>query len=155
MRTKWTMVVSTVVVLGLLLAGPAAAHRRSVVGSVAITIGGDVPTSAQLVGFALTANPGFEKLIVQPLHVPFAMPVFIEEDWSDDDDEDDSAATRSPRRRLLQRHLDTTLVLTNPSGTGVVLDLTLYDAAGEELGTDSVHLSGHQTKVLPVSNLLP
>lgn len=63
--------------------------------------------------------------------------------------------TRSPRRRLLQRHLDTTLVLTNPSETDVVLDLTLYDAAGEELGTDSVPLSGHRTKVLPVSNLLP
>ena len=158
MQTKWATIVCAGVMLGLLLAGEAAADRRSIAGSVSITGPGDTElVDGDLVGLAVIANPGFEKTITQQLLPPFTLPVFIEEDLVEDD-----AASPSSRSglRLLRRHLDTTLVLTNPKGGTSLTDdlhltLTLWNAAGDEaLGSRSVTLAPHQTMLVPVSSLL-
>ncbi len=154
MRTKWATIVVAGVMLGLLLAGPAAAHRVSIAGSVRVTGAAGAPLDPDaLVGVAVIANPGFEKTITQHLP-PFTLPVFIEEDWSDDGDDAANRGLHNRGLRLLRRHLDTTLVLTNTTGSDLPLHLTLWDAAGVEIGSLAVTLMGHQTKLLPVSSLL-
>lgn len=153
MRTKWVTVVWAVLVLGLVMAPAVQAHHPlSIAGSVSVTAaGGGEPTG--LVGFAVIANPGFEKTITQHLP-PFTLPVFIEGDLLDD--EGGAAPTNRSGLRLLRKRLDTTLVLTNTTAGTLNLLVHLWDGnGGDPLVSDFVLTLGpHATKLLPVADLL-
>jgi hypothetical protein len=153
MRTKWILAVWAVLVLGLVMAPAAQAHHPlSIAGSVSITVaGGGEPTG--LVGFAVIANPGFEKTITQHLP-PFTLPVFIEGDLLDDTG--GAAPTNRSGLRLLRKRLDTTLVLTNTTDGTLSLLVHLWNGdGGEPLVSDvPLTLGPHATKLLPVGDLL-
>jgi hypothetical protein len=152
MRTKWATIVCAVLTLGFVLCGQAAAHPLTVAGSLTIakSDGGDLGTS--LVGFAVIANPGFEKSIT--IHIPpFTLPVFIDGDREDGDDDDSAVSSSS---RLVRRRFDTTVVLTNTTESLLGLKLTVRDGSGAVLANAvPVSLEAHETKVIPVSDLLP
>ena len=153
-------VVTLTLLLGLGMALPATVSARplTILGSLTITGNNNAPlANSEITGFAVIANPGLEKTMVQQLP-PYTIPVFI-----DGEAEDDDEATRSrpddrphgddppghrpdgpptsrpdgpgrpedrPRFRLLRRNLDTTLVLTNTRRDPLTIQLTLRDAAG-------------------------
>jgi hypothetical protein len=152
--------------LATVLAGTAAARPLTILGSLEITGDGGTPLAVgALTGFAVIANPGLEKTIVQQLP-PLTVPVFI-----DGEEADDSARSRPddrpngppftdsaerPRFRLLRRNLDTTVVLTNTTGATLVIELVLRSAAGDSLGGPrELSFAPHQTRAVQLSDLLP
>ncbi len=154
MRTKWVTVVWAVLVLGLVMTPAAQAHHPlSIAGSVSISSDeGGVGEPTGLVGFAVIANPGFEKTITQHLP-PFTLPVFIEGDLLDD--EGVAAPSNRSGLRLLRKRLDTTLVLTNTTGLLLNLFVHLWDGDGHLLVSGfPLPLGPHATKLLPVGDLL-
>ena len=61
-----------------------------------------------------------------------------------------------PTVRLLRRNLDTTVVLTNTTAASLTIELTLKNAAGVVLtGPTDMTFAAHETKLIPVSDLLP
>jgi len=169
--------------LGMALPAAVSARPFTILGSLTIT--GDNNTPLQnnaITGFAVIANPGLEKTIVQQFP-PYTLPIFI-----DGEEEDESTRSRPddrphgddgppglrpdgpptsrpdrpgrpderPRIRLLRRNLDTTLVLTNTTAASLTIELTLKNAAGNVLtGPTDMTFAAHETKLIPVSDLLP
>jgi hypothetical protein len=149
MRTKWATVVCGVLLLGLMWAPDVTGHSVTIMGSVNVALsGGGTLAPDDLVGFAVTANPGLEKTITQHLP-PFTLPVFVDGERDDDND----AVTQS--RRPLRVRFDTTLVLTNPKTTTIEILVTLRGADGATLGTQTVVLGPHVTVIVPLSPLVP
>lgn len=126
-------------VLGLLLSTEASAKTQTVLGSLKITGAGPL----ELVGFALTHNPGFEKTITQQIP-PFIVPVFV------DVDKDDGNG------QVLNSRFDTTVVLTNTTAVTLNLTLTILDASGTQtLATSNISLAANATTAITLSALLP
>ncbi|MGH7263502.1 MAG: hypothetical protein ACREMB_01450 [Candidatus Rokuibacteriota bacterium] len=126
--------------IGLLLACPAQAAAAAFVGSVTV----EGAAEGEVVGFAVTANPGLEKTITQQLP-PLTVPVIVEGD----------AGPGPAGPKFLKKNLDTLLVLTNTTGVALNLTLRLRDADGGDVGTQALTLNPFATQVIIVSNLLP
>lgn len=144
MRTKSTMALTALLIVALLMPTSVWAKRVAAGGSLSITQGtlGSSPLTTQLVVTALTANPGLEKTITQQLPLPgplFVLPFFVNEDKD------------SPK----QGDIDTILMLTNTTGGPLSLTLMLRALDGNILATSGVHLDPFETKVFPLSDLLP
>jgi hypothetical protein len=138
MRIARRALLSGLTLFGLLLAYPVVATAASFVGSVTIT--GAV--EGELVGFAVTANPGLEKTITQPLP-PFTVAVVVEGEEG-----------QTPGGPKIQ-NLDTVLVLTNTKTTELTVELTLRDGDGNTVGSGVVPIPAKGTRVVTLSNLLP
>ncbi len=154
MRTH-RLVVLLVALVAVALSSPSAApaHPVTVLGSVKITsdpAGTDL--TGKLVGFAVIANPGLEKTISVPIP-SFTLPVFIDGDKPDVDD--DSATTSGGKKPFLNKRLDTALALTNTSGGSLSILVTVRDADGATLGSESHTLAANETVLVFISNLLP
>jgi hypothetical protein len=118
----------------LLVPGLATARRGNVVGSLTIS-GDNLPN--RLVGIALVSNPGLEKNMVQQIP-PFTVPVILDVEFDDS----------SNRPRILNKNLDTTVVLTNVSSAPLTVTLTLRDGDGNEIGSVNVQIPGNGTRAL-------
>jgi hypothetical protein len=140
MRIARRALLSGLALFGLLLAYPVVATAAPFVGSVTITgaVEGD------LVGFAVTANPGLEKTITQPLP-PFTVAVVVEGE--------EGPTPGGPK--ILKKSLDTVLVLTNTKITELTVELTLRDGDGNTVGSGVVPIPAKGTRVVILSNLLP
>ncbi len=150
MRKTWSSGLGIVALVGLLLAFPAMAPAATFLGSVTITCTPSPCAAGAIVGFAVTANPGLEKTITQPLP-PFAGAVTVP--VITDSDEDSTGG--GPR--ILRRNLDTVLVLTNTTGSGLTVQLTVRDADGGDppVGTGSVLIPAGGTRAVLLSTLVP
>jgi hypothetical protein len=151
MRKRHAVVLALSLVAGLALPLAAAARPVTVLGSIAIsgvdaTLVEFVLTNTQITGFAVIANPGLEKTIVQQLP-PYTLPVFIDGDGPDG----------SPSLRLLRRNLDTTVVLTNTTAAPLTIRVKIWRAAGTvpPLAETDLTFGPHETKTFQVSDLLP
>jgi hypothetical protein len=142
MRTRFVAVLSTFMVLGLLVPATGWAKRVAAGGSVAIA-GGSGPLTNQLVATVLTSNRGLEKTIVQQLPLPgpiYVAPFFVNEDKNNPE----------------QGDLLTLLILTNTTGASLPITLTLRDLEGNVLATSTPpSLAAHETRVIPLADLLP
>jgi hypothetical protein len=134
MRKMFTASAVALLVAVLLVPGLAAARRGNMVGS--LTISGDNLPS-RLVGIALVSNPGLEKNMVQQIP-PFTVPVILDVEFEDS----------SNRPRILNKNLDTTVVLTNVSTTPLTVTLTLRDGDGNQIGNVDVEIPGNGTRAL-------
>jgi hypothetical protein len=122
----------------LLVPGIAAARQGNMVGS--LTINGDnLPN--RLVGIAVVSNPGLEKTMVQQIP-PFTVPVIVDVEFED--------SSNGPR--ILNKNLDTTVVLTNVSTTPLTVTLTLRDGDGNEIGSVEVQIPGSGTRALSLAD---
>ena len=174
--------VTLAALLGLGIALPVTARPLTILGSLTITGDNNAPLqNNSITGFAVIASPGLEKTMVQQLP-PYTIPVFIDGEEADDDSArsrpnddhpgngpngDDPPGLRPdgppsnrpderPRFRLVRRHLDTTLVLTNTTAASLTIELTLKNAAGDVLtGPTDMTFDAHETKLIQVSDLLP
>jgi hypothetical protein len=82
LRTKRTVWLSALLLVGLLLPQEVSGRTRTILGSLTKTaIGGTSPTM-ELAGVAVAHNPGFEKTVTQQLP-PITIPVFVD-DGKDD-----------------------------------------------------------------------
>jgi hypothetical protein len=129
------------------MALPAAAPARpvTVLGSLTITGDNAQALTNQIAGFAVIANPGLEKTIVQQLP-PYTLPVFLDGEGPDG----------SPSLRLLRRNLDTTVVLTNTTNAPLVIEITVRDAAGAILtGPRDMTFAAHETQTFQLADILP
>jgi len=157
MRTKCTAFLAGLFLLGLLIPLDGAARTATILGSLTITKvlpdASRVALTTELVGISLIANPGFEMIIPQQLP-PFTIPAFVDVDQEDTSD--------SAGRRILRKRFETTLVLTNTTGTSLSIELTLWGPSGagpagngNPLNKLSRTLDPHATLVLFLSDLLP
>jgi hypothetical protein len=122
----------------LLVPGIAAARRGNVVGSLTIR-GDNLPN--RLVGIAVVSNPGLEKTMVQQIP-PFTVPVILDVEFDD--------SSNGPR--ILNKNLDTNVVLTNVSTTPLTATLTLRDGDGNEIGSVDVQIPGNGTRALSLAD---
>jgi hypothetical protein len=142
---KFVAALAMLLVAGLPLA--ASAHRETILGSLTVSNGTDLKD--QVVGFVLISNPGLAKNVVQHLP-PLTVPILI-----DIETEDSPGPSVLPSRpRILQRHMDTTVVLTNLTADELQIDITLRNADGGDLGTRSITLPGHGTRAVVLSEVL-
>jgi hypothetical protein len=127
-----------VLVLGLLLPAQASASAKTILGSLHIT-GANL---GELVGFAVSHNPGFEKNTTQ--HIPpFILSVFI------DVDTDDGTG------QVVNSRFDTLVVMTNTTAGTLNLTLTILDASGTQtLATENISLAANATTAIALSSLL-
>lgn len=153
MRTKHMALLAGLLLFSLLLPPGVSAKTVTMLGSLTITkvvtAGPPIVETAlttELVGIALIANPGLEKIITQQLP-PFTVPVFV------DVDADDVRESSGPK--ILRKRVDTTLILTNTTDDPLEIHLTLRDPGGNTLGTQSRTLGDHATLALSLSDLLP
>jgi hypothetical protein len=146
MRTKAAVLGSLLLVLGLVLPSASWARREVVIGSLAVAKPGGVALTTELVGLAIIANPGWEKMIVQQLP-PFTIPVVL------DAERDDGPGLPGPARKLL--HTDTVVMLTNTTASALDIELTVRDGTGALLVTQVHTLDPHSTRVLLLSDELP
>ena len=149
MRRKHAVVLALCLVAVLALPVAAPARPVTVLGSVAITgvaAGVEFDLTNQITGFAVIANPGLEKTMVQQIP-PYTLPVFIDGDGPDG----------SPSLRLLRRNLDTTVVLTNTTNAILIIRVKIWRGAGTEppLSLTDITFNPHETKTFQVSDLLP
>jgi hypothetical protein len=140
MRKMFETIALALLVAVLLVPGIAAARRGNVVGSLTIS-GDNLPN--RLVGIALVANPGLEKTMVQQLP-PFTVPVIVDVEFDD--------SSNGPR--ILNKNLDTTVVLTNVSSTPLTVTLTLRDGDGNDIGSVDVQIPGNGTRALSLVDAL-
>ncbi|MFN3476666.1 MAG: hypothetical protein ACK4Z6_03815 [Candidatus Methylomirabilales bacterium] len=145
MRTKRATLLSALLLLGLLLPVGASATPLTVIGSLTITKADGTPLTTELVGFAVIANPGFEKTITQQIP-PFTVPFFV------DVDKEDSSG--SSGEKILKSRFDTTVVLTNTTPDSLNIKLTLRDDSGALLTTEERTLDANATIVIVLSELL-
>ena len=143
MRMRSVVVaVSVVLLIGLLAPAGAWAKRITAGGSVEVT-GSSLNALSQVVATLITANPGLEKTIVQQLPLAnsaFVAPFFINEEQGNPG----------------QNDIGTTLVLTNTSEASLGLTVILYNLDGSVLVTSQVFpLQAHETKIIPLSSLVP
>lgn len=133
-----------VLVAAMVLPVAGAARPVTVLGSVSITTPDETPLAdGSLTGFALIANPGLEKTIVQPIP-PYTFPVFMQGEAAE------------AGLKLLKKDLDTLLVMANATAAPLSVKVTLRDAAAtSELGVLEVTLGARETRALAVSDLLP
>lgn len=122
----------------LLVPGIAAARQGNMVGSLTIS-GDNLPN--RLVGIVVVSNPGLEKTMVQQIP-PFTVPVIIDVEFED--------SSNGPR--ILNKNLDTTVVLTNVSTTPLTVTLTLRDGDGKEIGSVEVQIPGNGTRALSLAD---
>jgi hypothetical protein len=122
----------------LLMPGIAGARRGNMVGSLTIS-GADLPN--RLVGIAVVSNPGLEKTMVQQIP-PFTVPVIVDVEFDDS----------STGPRILNKNLETTVVLTNVSTTPLTVTLTLRDGDGNEIGSVDVQIPGNGTRALSLAD---
>lgn len=147
MRQKHAVVLALLLLAGLVLPAAAPARPVTVLGSLVITgDGGGALTNSEITGFAVIANPGLEKTMVQQLP-PYTIPVFI------DGDGPDGGPPNS--LRILRRNLDTTVVLTNTTNLPLTIEVTVRNAVGAVIaGPTDMLFAAHQTKTFQVSDLL-
>ena len=139
MLTRRATLISVVLLVNLLLPQNSSAKTQKVFGSLTITGAG--PTD--LVGVAVTHNPGFEKTVSQQIP-PFTLPVFV------DADVDDNTG------QVVNSRFETTVILTNTTGGTLNLTLTILDASGvNTLATSLVSLPPHATTSIDLSGPLP
>jgi hypothetical protein len=149
MRQKHAVVLSLLLLAGLVLPAAAPARPVTVLGSLVITVtradGAVLPLPDNAItGFAVIANPGLEKTIVQQLP-PYTLPIFIDGEGPDGG---------PPTLRLLRRNLDTTVVLTNTTGDPLTIEVTIRNAAGAVIvGPTDMPFTAHQTRTFQVSDL--
>lgn len=146
MRKTHAVVLAIFLVAALALPAAAPARPVTILGSLTVTGNNNLPlTNNEITGFAVIANPGLEKTMVQQLP-PYTLPVFIDGDGPDG----------SPSLRLLRRNLDTTVVLTNTTNAPLTIEVTVRNAAGAVIvgPTDMVFVA-NETKAFQVSDLLP
>ena len=134
MRKMFATSALALLVAVLLVSGIAAARRGNVVGSLTIS-GDNLPN--RLVGIAVVSNPGLEKTMVQQIP-PFTVPVILDVEFDD--------SSNGPR--ILNKNLDTSVVLTNVSTTPLTVTLTLRDGDGNEIGSVDVQIPGNGTRAL-------
>jgi hypothetical protein len=146
MRKTLVGAIALCVAVGLALPAAAPARPVTVLGSLTITGDGNVAlANDEISGFAVIANPGLEKTIVQQLP-PYTLPVFLDGDGPDG----------SPSLRLLRRNLDTTVVLTNTTNGPLVIEITVRDAAGAIIaGPRDMTFAAHETRTFQLANILP
>jgi hypothetical protein len=146
MRKALVVALALCLVGGLALPAPAPARPVTVLGSLTITGDGNVALANNAItGFAVIANPGLEKTIVQQLP-PYTLPVFLDGDGPDG----------SPSLRLLRRNLDTTVVLTNTTDAVLVIEITVRNAAGVILaGPRDLTFAAHETRTFQLADILP
>jgi hypothetical protein len=145
MRRQILVAASLVLVAGLLLPYAAVARRDVVLGSLTIVRKGGAALSGEVVGVATISNPGFEKNINQQVP-PYVLPVFV------DTETDGSSAAAGPR--ILHKHFETTVLLTNTTAIPLELDLTLRAGAGAIKGTAAVLLPANGTAAVALSDLV-
>ena len=139
MLIRRAALISVVLLVSLLLPQNSSARTQTVLGSLTITGAG--PTD--LVGVAVTHNPGFEKTISQQIP-PFTVPVFV------DADVDDTSG------QVVNSRFETTVILTNTTGGTLNLTLMILDASGvNTLATSMVSLPPHATTSIDLSGPLP
>jgi hypothetical protein len=134
MRKMFVTSALALLVVGLLVPGIAAARRGNMMGSLTIS-GDNLPN--RLVGIAVVSNPGLEKTMVQQIP-PFTVPVIVDVEFED--------SSNGPR--ILNKNLDTTVVLTNVSSAPLTVTLTLRDGDGNEIGSVNVQIPGNGTRAL-------
>jgi hypothetical protein len=132
------------VLVGLLLAGPAAAKSAAFLGSLTI----EGATEEQVSGFVITANPGLEKTITQQIP-PLTVPVIVEGEV-----DEVSTSSHGGGPKFLKKNLDSLLVLTNRTDGALDLTLRLRRADGTDAGTQSLQLGAFATQFVVLSNLL-
>ena len=144
MRNRLLAVLSTLLILGLILPQGAMARRHTLLGSISLTKVGGAALTNEVTGVATISNPGFEKNISEPIP-PYTLPVFI------DQDEADGPGSSS---NVIDRRMDTMVILTNTTGALLDVVLTLRDADGVILNTTTVTLPAHGTKLISLSDLI-
>jgi hypothetical protein len=143
MRKPFMVLFTPVLLVGLLLPRLAWARPQTVLASATITGEAGAALTTELVGVAVTHNPGFEKTIVQQLP-PFTVPVFVDVEKND--------ATG----QVMISRFDTTLVLTNTTDDDLVLEITVLDSTGTMvLASFNPTLAAHASLLIAVSSLLP
>jgi hypothetical protein len=138
MRKMFVTSALALLVVGLLVPGIAAARRGNMMGSLTIS-GDNLPN--RLVGIAVVSNPGLEKTMVQQIP-PFTVPVIVDVEFED--------SSNGPR--ILNKNLDTTVVLTNVSTTPLTVTLTLRDGEGNEIGSVDVQIPANGTRALSLAD---
>ncbi len=141
MRAKSVACLSLLVMTGLLMAPGAWAKRVTAGGSVAITKASG-PLSTELVVVAVTANSGLEKTMVQQLPLPgplYVFPFFVNADKGNPQAGD----------------LDTTLLLTNTTGSPLSIIVTLRELDGTTIAAVPETLAANETRVIVLSDFLP
>jgi hypothetical protein len=117
------------------------AGPHTVFGSLTVTNANASPLNAgDVVGLAFIANPGMEKTIAAQLP-PYAMPVFVDVDKDNDD-------------HVVNSRFDTTVLLTNTTGSPLPVLLTVRDAGGAALGSQTLTIAAHGTVAVMLSSLL-
>ena len=143
MRTRFVVVLSTLLVIGVLTPTGAWARRVTAGGSLALSaVPG--PLTTQLSVTAITSNPGQEKSIVQQLPLPgplYVLPFFVNQD------------TDHPQ----SGDIDTVLLITNTTATALEVTLVLRSLDGSLLALRSLvpFLGPLETRVVPLSSFLP
>jgi hypothetical protein len=130
-----------VVAAALLLPQAGWAGSHTVLGSLNVTNANGSPlTTGDVVGLALIANPGMEKSI-SPQLPPYTVPVFIDVDTDSGD-------------HVVNSRFDTTVLLTNTTGSPLPVLLTVRDAGGTTLGSKTLTIAAHGTVAVVLSSLL-
>lgn len=145
MQTKRATLLSALLIIGLLLPVGVLATPLTVIGSLTITKPDGTPLTTELVGFAVTANPGLEKTITQQIP-PFTVPFFVDVDLGE--------PGPSGGKPVLNTRFDTMLVLTNTTSDSLSIKLTLRDDSGAPLTTEERTLDANATIVIVLSELL-
>lgn len=129
------------VAAALLLPQAGWAGSKTVLGSLTVTKANGSPlNTGDVVGLALIANPGMEKAIAPQLP-PYTVPVFIDVDT-------DSGS------RVVNSRFDTTVLLTNTTGSPLPVLLTVRDAEGATLGSKTLTIVAQGTVAVVLSSLL-
>lgn len=144
--------------LALLLPRGVSAATETVLGSLHITAGAATATCAapapltdNLFGVVTLANPGLEKTITN--HIPpFTHPIFVDVEVEVENEMENSGKRKV---RVLERRLDTLVVLTNASATGCLsVKLTVLNAAGTAtLNEQTISLNPGETQSVFLANL--
>ena len=117
------------------------AGSHTVLGSLIVTKADGSPlTTGDVVGLALIANPGLEKSMAPQLP-PYTVPVFIDVDTDSGD-------------HVVNSRFDTTVLLTNTTGSPLPVLLTVRDAGGVTLGSQMLTIAAHGTAAVMLSSLL-
>ena len=121
-------------------------HHETLLGS--LSIASSCP--ADLVGFVVIGNPGLEKTITN--HIPpFLHPIFVDVEVENED-----AGGNKVEKKVLAKHFDTFVALTNGSASSCSITLTVMDAAGTmTLSTLTISLNAKETRVIFLADLVP
>jgi hypothetical protein len=135
------VVTALAVAAALLLPQAGWAGSHTALGSLTVTNANGSPlNTGDVVGLALIANPGMEKAVAPQLP-PYTVPVFVDVDTDDGD-------------HVVNSRFDTTVLLTNTTGSPLPVLLTVRDAGGVTLGSKTLTIAAQGTVAVTLSSLL-